>query len=1170
MANHDLSRHLLRPLNRYTGVRMQQGRSMLDSDFSEGEMLDDEDHREVVLDVVGAHGSADRGFAIVYPRFPYNFNILAGSYYLGGMRHELSGISSSEQFQTYWNQSEWMVPNRVGNEPSAPSRASGPRHDLVYLIGWEQSVSAVEDREFHEMALGGPDTSDRMRTMHRVYVQADGPEDCHEAFGALVHELTAGGHTFDWDRHELKSGARLTVLLEDAALGGLCKPAIAPGYTGVENQSIRVQLIAPYRFLWSFDNAAPLYRVTLSLDKQGTVLQFLTTPRDHAHFPTTGQVFEILTWGARLPNGEHVANHSIAPNIGGSVYARANAPYDPATGTIKITASDAAALEAMVYPEVEAGYPRPEFFYLRIWNPGDGASGSVVGVPFQPNVAVALTGTGLRVQFSKPGITGDHWIIAARPTTPTEVVPWALKGSEAPLGPRRFYCPLALLHWSVDSSSTQVEIESCRRTFRPLTRQKGCCTVTVGDGVKTFGDYTSINEALRAIPIDEAGKVCVLPGVYEERVIIQDRSDIVLEGCGAASVIRTPAANATSQGLVTISACTNITMKDLKIEATGQFGVMVYADPGSGTPSSEIRLVGLDVTTQRDGAEDPAFADLWIPTGSAPFPLSTIAAYGVAQLRVQRCKLTMIGDLSGAPNVSVVSCDQASIRDCQIHTPATGSYSKAWGGIQLGGICRDIVIESCEIHYGIGYGITLGMAAVASVEAFDYRFAFDPIGRFVLTEGMTDPGSDASLLATRAPPGGGEPAAVSTPGRLVDVQLRSNRIRFMGSSSISVLGFWPVPADPTGPYEALLTHDFVIADNILENNYQRPAEEGPPDGFETLAAVGGIILADADGLRIHDNLIHGHGASHLRPVCGIYVLHGENVVIENNEIRANGPRTAGDAALGLRAGIALQLVGRRVTTLVTGSVDLEPDTFLPAARVRGNVVNQPAGRALQVYGLGPMFIEGNVLVSEGPGVDATSDTTGQCVDIQNIGQSPELVTMGWIPSDLGFFPAPPLLYDPVPLGLVDDRLVDGRILFTDNQVRFNPVEGESTGIFCATRLQSYGDIAVQDNQFFVKFTDAGGSMVFDTTVTAWSTRTANNRWEDPAIEDPPGTFQTDTSLTTLAMMNITALNQATRCIHVDVSPSSPVTTNNPVDPNNNQTYTNCPGGGVLPGLLEPG
>ncbi len=230
-------------------------------------------------------------------------------------------------------------------------------------------------------------------------------------------------------------------------------------------------------------------------------------------------------------------------------------------------------------------------------------------------------------------------------------------------------------------------------------------------------------------------------------------------------------------------------------------------------------------------------------------------------------------------------------------------------------------------------------------------------------------------------------------------------------------------------------------------------------------------------------------------------------------------------------------------------------------------MNQPAGRALQVYGLGPMFIEGNVLVSEGPGVDATSDTTGQCVDIQNIGQSPELVTMGWIPSDLGFFPAPPLLYDPVPLGLVDDRFVDGRILFTDNQVRFNPVESESTGIFCATRLQSYGDIAVQDNQFLVKFTDAGGSMVFDTTVTAWSTRTANNRWEDPAIEDPPGTFQTDTSLTTLGMMNITALNQATRCIHVDVSPSSPVTTNNPVD--NNQTYTDCAGGGSLGSLLAP-
>jgi hypothetical protein len=1162
MANHDLSRHLLRPVNRYTGMRMQQGRSILDSDFGEGEMLDDEDHRAVVVDVVGPHGSADHGFTITEAKTNvYDFKILAGSYYLGGLRHEIAGTLSVTSPQHFLEQTDWPIAKRVGNEPHAPQLPSGERDDLVYLIGWEQGVSSVEDREFHEMALGGPDTSDRIRRMHRVYVKEDGPEDCKDAFAALVTELCEEGHTFDWTRHELQSGARLTVVMEDAAEDNLCKPAIPSGYTGVENQSIRIQLVAPDRFLWSFDNAAPLYRVKLSLDSQGTIVEFLTTPRDQAHFPTAGQVLEILPLGAALPNGEHVANHQIAQNIGGSRFARVSTPYNPMTGTVRVKLEDAAAqAPAPGVVTVQATSNKPQFVYLRVWNPGGGALKGPVGVPFKAAVAVPLAGTGLKVQFNQAGIVGDHWIIAARPSTPTEVVPWTLKVSEAPHGPRRFYCPLAMLRWSAGpTGALEVDIESCRRTFRPLTRQKGCCTVTVGDGVRTFGDYTSINEALHAIPSGEAGKICVLPGVYEERVVIEDRSDIVVEGCGGASVIRTPASNATSQGLVTISACSNITLKDLKIEATGQFGVMVYGDPALADRSHEIRLVGLDVTTERDGAEDPAFADLWIPVGPAPFPLPTVAAYGVERLSVQRCKLTMTGDLSGAPNVAVVTCDRASIRDCQIHTPATGSYSQGWGGIQLGGSCRDVVIESCDIQYGIGCGITLGMAAVASLEDFDYRFAFDPIGRFVLTEGITDPGSDASLLAVQVPPGGGDPAAVSTPGLLVDVQIRSNRIRDMGSSGISVLGFWPLPVDPTGAYEGLLTHDFVIADNLLEANYQQPAEEGPPSGYAKLVAFGGIILADADGLRIHDNQIQGHGVSHLRPVCGIYVLHGENVVIENNQVRANGPRAAGAAAVGLRAGIALQLVGRRVTSLVTGSAELEPDTYLPAARVRGNVVNQPAGRALQVYGLGPMVIEGNVLVSEGPGVDASGDATGQCVDIQNIGQSPELVAQGWIPADLGFFPAPPLLYNPYILGLVDDRFLDGRILFTDNQVRFNPVEGEAIGIFCATRLQSYGDVAVQDNQFFVKFGESSGSMIFDTTVTAWSTRTANNRWEDPAVEDPPGTFETDTSLTTLAIMNITALNQATRCIHVDVSLSAPVIVNNPVD--NNQTYTDCAAGG---------
>ena len=44
------------------------------------------------------------------------------------------------------------------------------RYDLVYLRAWEQNVTATEDSELLERALGGPDTSVYRRRMRRLEV----------------------------------------------------------------------------------------------------------------------------------------------------------------------------------------------------------------------------------------------------------------------------------------------------------------------------------------------------------------------------------------------------------------------------------------------------------------------------------------------------------------------------------------------------------------------------------------------------------------------------------------------------------------------------------------------------------------------------------------------------------------------------------------------------------------------------------------------------------------------------------------------------------------------------------------------------------------------------------------------------------------------------------------
>ncbi|MBA3547646.1 MAG: hypothetical protein H0T76_14270 [Nannocystis sp.] len=104
----DISRHILQPEKQYSGARMQKGRVILDSDVNEAEMLDDEGQRVVVVDVVGRHGSSDRGFSIdVEVEGSYDFDILAGSYYLGGFRHEIGGLSDPSVAQRFRTQTNW-------------------------------------------------------------------------------------------------------------------------------------------------------------------------------------------------------------------------------------------------------------------------------------------------------------------------------------------------------------------------------------------------------------------------------------------------------------------------------------------------------------------------------------------------------------------------------------------------------------------------------------------------------------------------------------------------------------------------------------------------------------------------------------------------------------------------------------------------------------------------------------------------------------------------------------------------------------------------------------------------------------------------------------------------------------------------------------------------------
>jgi uncharacterized protein DUF6519 len=574
MSTKDISRFLFQPAKHYSSVRMQQGRVILDSDWNESERIDDEEARRTLVDMICSKGTSNQGFRVdnvrnaevepplADPVATYDFDFANGSFYIGGLRFETETVESPETGEspgtvespeTFLGQIDWLqIDALAANLPVRPVNIprGGVRRDLVYLRGWEQCVTSIEDSELRERALGGPDTSVRIRRMRRVEVLTDVPDGCAAAFSALQAKLTAAiapdsgaGHEFDLESCELKSKARLTVVPNPADItDDPCKPAVPGGYLGADNQTIRVQLTATNRFIWGYDNASPLYRVQVEnipnppggVDGTRRKIRFLTIPRDQLAQPLAGQAVEIIPWGALLPNQEKVAEFQ-------GQFFTVETSFDPEDGSLTIT--EPVAQEAVQWladhSQFWSDLDEPEhqqYFYLRLWTGGSGDAADP-DLQFTPGTPVALKGTGLSVVLSDEGLPGDFWIIAARPSTPNLVVPWELLIKAPPAGPRYFFAPLALVQWSLDQTGNlQPTVHDCRERFRPLCDVRGCCTVTVGDGVSSRGDFDSIEDAIAHLP-EPGGEVCLLPGLHETNAIVQGRRNVVIKGCGNQTVV---------------------------------------------------------------------------------------------------------------------------------------------------------------------------------------------------------------------------------------------------------------------------------------------------------------------------------------------------------------------------------------------------------------------------------------------------------------------------------------------------------------------------------------------------------------------------------------------------------------------------------------------------------
>ncbi|HPS90582.1 MAG TPA: DUF6519 domain-containing protein [Methanothrix sp.] len=249
----DFSRFTFDLKKHYCGVKMQQGRVLLDSDWNE--QADIIDHLSEIKskDIIGRSGGpiGQIGFNIIQTEDDLTTeewnqielqsplgkdmrkkidNVNPGDFLISAGRYYVDGIVCENERALYYSEQEHLpkLLNDVTNYEI--ERMFFPY--IVYLDVWKRHVSAIEDPEIRETALGGPDTATREQTVWQVRAvmprmeYQDGCIDVSEIFPSL-------------------STGRLNVRLStsaSASKSSKCSMAPSGGYQGLENRLYRVEI----------------------------------------------------------------------------------------------------------------------------------------------------------------------------------------------------------------------------------------------------------------------------------------------------------------------------------------------------------------------------------------------------------------------------------------------------------------------------------------------------------------------------------------------------------------------------------------------------------------------------------------------------------------------------------------------------------------------------------------------------------------------------------------------------------------------------------------------------------------------------------------------------------------------------------------------------------------
>jgi photosystem II stability/assembly factor-like uncharacterized protein len=357
-----------------------------------------------------------------------NLSIEPGRYYVDGTLCELEARAS------YAHQPDGGALERLA-----------PGAYLVYLNAWQRHLSALEMPAIREVALGGPDTATRARSVAQVRtlpLPVASPFDwnCDSTIGS-------------WDALVHAPRPRLAARAEpQLAAVNICEIAATAGYRRLENQLYRVEVHeggAHPTFKWSRENGSVGYSVvsvSVKAAQQQTVVRVAARGRDANLDLAVHDRVELVDDDAErihragvlfeyLHDGEDELELVLAGVPAGSL------GQDPSLHPI-----------------------------LRRWDHQPAVAGRHV-LPIIENTWIDLE-DGVQVRFTPGGIyrPGDYWQIPAR--TITGDVEWPRDDNGDPIprepaGVADVYCRLGIVEVSADHVVTVVS--DCRELFPPLT-----------------------------------------------------------------------------------------------------------------------------------------------------------------------------------------------------------------------------------------------------------------------------------------------------------------------------------------------------------------------------------------------------------------------------------------------------------------------------------------------------------------------------------------------------------------------------------------------------------------------------------------------------------------------------------------------------------------------------